>query len=119
MMMRFLICFSFLLLGCLQSEKEIVDYVKPLKMDDSNDIISFEHIGSIVADKDIVILGESGHGDGKTHELKSRLIKYLIEEKGFNTFAGEGTGFLDMETLNENSSQVTIPYNFLNSANFG
>ena len=113
MMMRFLMCFSFLLLGCLQSEKEIVDYVKPLKIDDSNDVKSFELLGSIVADKDIVILGESGHGDGKTHELKSRLIKYLIEEKGFNTFAGEGTGFLDMETLNENSFQITIPHNFL------
>ena len=113
MTMRFLICFSFLFLGCLQPEKEIVDYIIPLAIDDANDIKSFEHIGSIVADRDIVILGESDHGDGKTIELKSRLVKYLIEEKGFNTFAGEGVGFFDMEILNENPSKITIPQNFL------
>lgn len=85
----------------------------PLTLEGGNDEKSFENIGNIVADKDIVILGESDHGDGKTIELKARLVKYLIEEKGFNTFAGEGAGFLDMEALNENPSHVTIPPNFL------
>lgn len=114
MIFRSLFLIAFLFLSCTsQPEKKIANHAFPLPMDYANDPASFEHIGNIVADKGIVILGESGHGDGKTHELKYRLTKYLIEKKGFNTFAGEGTGFLDMYILNENPPEVPLPPNFL------
>lgn len=104
-----------LLMSCTQTDKEISDYITPFKIDEINEGKAFEHIGNIVANKEIVILGESDHGDGRSIELKARLVKYLIEEKGFNTFAGEGAGFLDMESLNKNSSGFKIPFKFLNS----
>lgn len=96
--MKYLILLiSLVFINCTKPEKKIANQVIPLDLNSSQ---PFEHIGNIVADKRIVVLGESQHGDGKTLEMKSRLLKYLIEEKGFNTIAFEGRGFLDMEILN-------------------
>ncbi len=61
---------------------------------------SFECITEVLKEKDIVILGEAGHGDGKTFEVKANLIKYLIEKEGFNALAIEGAGFIDMQIKN-------------------
>ncbi len=96
--MKYLILLlSLVFINCTKPEKKIANQVIPLDLNSSQ---PFEQIGNIVADKQIVVLGESQHGDGKTLEMKSRLLKYLIEEKGFNTIAFEGRGFLDMEILN-------------------
>lgn len=43
----------------------------------------------------IVLIGEAGHGDGRTFELKGKLIEYLVEHHGFNTIAFEGAGFIE------------------------
>lgn len=91
------IIICYLILGCAPTEKKITDHVVPIDIESDT---AFEYIGDIVENKDIVLLGESEHGDGRTHEMKSHLIKYLVEEKGFNTIALEGVGFLDMEILN-------------------
>lgn len=93
--MIFFILYS--LIACTSPEKKIANQIVPVNL---NPEAGFEHIGNILGDKEIVILGESWHGDGKTLEIKSHLLKYLIEKKGFNTLAFEGRGFLDMEILN-------------------
>lgn len=59
----------------------------------------FSFLDNLIQDKDIVILGEASHGDGHTFEIKSELVRYLIEEKSFNTFAFEARDFLQMEYI--------------------
>jgi erythromycin esterase len=49
----------------------------------------------IVADKKIVLLGESSHGIGDYYSLKARLIKYLHQECGFEVLALE-SGIADI-----------------------
>lgn len=105
--LKFLILLFFI--NCARPENKIANSVVSL---DINSTAPFEHLGKIVGDKEIVILGESQHGDGKTLEMKSRLLKYLIKEKGFNTIAFEGRGFLDMEILNTSTPLDTLIKSF-------
>ncbi len=60
-------------------------------------------IDDFIENKDIVILGEASHGDGRTFEIKSDLVKYLVEEKGFTTFAFESRDFLEIAYIGGNS----------------
>src|SRR5690606_18440195 len=64
---------------------------------------SFSFLDEVVENKNIVFLGEPGHGYGKTREVTSILVKYLVEQKGFNTIAIEGFGFIDMEIVNNSA----------------
>jgi erythromycin esterase len=81
-------------------EKNIANYILVLDSNNyqKNDLF-FNPLKSIIKDKQIIILGESSHGDGKTFEVKVNMIKYLQKEFGFNTVAMEGAGFLDMQLM--------------------
>lgn len=48
-------------------------------------------IDSICLDKKLILIGELDHGDGSSFVVKSNLIKYLHEEKGFNTLILEAS----------------------------
>ncbi|WP_233266126.1 erythromycin esterase family protein [Myroides fluvii] len=78
-------------------EEQIAAYLIPFEQVDT---ASFEEIANRIGDCDLVILGESGHGDGTTYEVKAELVQYLMKEKGFNTLALEGEGFIQMEIKN-------------------
>ena len=53
-----------------------------------NDLAELQNI---VNDADIVCLGESRHDIHEQFQLKNRLVRYLVEEMGFTTFALEGS----------------------------
>ncbi|MDR0230110.1 MAG: erythromycin esterase family protein [Flavobacteriaceae bacterium] len=78
-------------------EQQVASHIIPFERIDNS---SLEEIANRIGDKDIVILGECGHGDGKTYEVKAELVQYLMKEKGFNTLAIEGEGFIDLELKN-------------------
>lgn len=71
-----------------------------------------------IQNKRIVVLGESTHYDGSTFEAKSRLIKFLHQELGFDILAFEASQY-DMWRLNNNKSLPEIEglYNFWTQSN--
>ncbi|MEU9123442.1 erythromycin esterase family protein [Streptomyces sp. NPDC048506] len=46
-------------------------------------------LGSMIGDAKVVGLGEATHGSHEFFTMKERLFRYLVEEKGFTTFALE------------------------------
>ena len=94
------------------AEKQIADQF----MDFSDESTNFEPIKNAVKDKRIVILGEAGHADGKTFEIKSKLIKYLNADNEFDVVL-EGMGFLDGAVLQGVLPPLCIDSNYLNVAN--
>ena len=54
-----------------------------------NEGIAF--LRDIVGDARIVSLGENTHGARDFFEMKARILRFLVEEMGFNTFAIEAT----------------------------
>ncbi|CAH0335213.1 hypothetical protein FVB9288_00846 [Flavobacterium sp. CECT 9288] len=76
---------------------------------------NFKKLDQYIANKEIILLGEAAHGEGKTFEVKTQIVKYLVEEKGFNTIAMEGMDFLQMEFINGRSVlKNNLPDNFEN-----
>lgn len=99
MNVRFIYFFAYAitLVGCkVNVTKEVANQMIEVNVKEMNFIDDF------IEDKDIVILGEASHGDGRTFEIKSDLVKYLVENKGFNAFAFESRDFLEIEYVKGN-----------------
>src|SRR5690554_62079 len=79
------------------------------KIDDfytnNTDFSDLEFLKKELQNKKIVVLGESGHGDGASFEAKTRLVKFLVEEMDYSTLAFEGGGFTEMAFASEKISQ--------------
>ena len=82
----------------------------------SDEQTSFEPIKTAVKDKRIVILGEAGHADGKTFEIKSKLIEFLNANNEYDVVL-EGMGFLDGAVLQGVLPPLCIDSNYLDVAN--
>ena len=77
---------------------------------------SFETIANLTKDKQIIILGECGHGDGKTFEIKSEIVRYL-DSIGDYTLILEGMNPFDGAILNKELPVLIINTSWLNISN--
>ena len=108
--MKSIFLFSFLSILSFSAlcQKQVKEYVQqrmvPIKTIDpaATDFSDLSPIGAAIGESRIVMIGEQDHGDGSTMLAKSRLIKYLHEEKGFKVLAFEG----DLFALNEGWGQL-------------
>lgn len=63
--------------------------INDLKICDMNDYTEYSVFDSVIADKRMVFLGESGHSGQEYNQSKFKIIKYLHEKHGFNTIIFE------------------------------
>ena len=98
--------------GKQPAEQQIADQFMAF----SDESASFEPIKTAINDKRIVILGEAGHADGKTFEIKSELIEYLNADNEYDVVL-EGMGFLDAAVLQSVLPPLCIDSNYLDVAN--
>ena len=98
--------------GTAPTEKQVVDGFSAY----SDDYSAFEPIKNAVKGKRIVILGEAGHADGKTFEIKSKLIKFLNANNEYDVVL-EGMGFLDAAVLQGILPPLCIDSSYLDIAN--
>ncbi|HJR36514.1 MAG TPA: erythromycin esterase family protein [Gemmatimonadales bacterium] len=66
----------------------------PVSLDDTADYSDLEPLGRAIGNRRIVLLGENGHGVAEFTMLKSRLIRYLHQRKGFDLVVFE-SGFYE------------------------
>lgn len=89
--------------AALLEQKAIIQkLVKPIKElpFDAVDNSDLEAIGDAIGDANMVVLGQQTHGEANIFTLKSRIIRYLHEQKGFNVLAVE-SGAFDTECMGE------------------
>lgn len=79
-----------------------------LNSTDGNLFSNQDFFDSIISNKRIILLGELNHGDGSSFELKTKLVKYLHQNHGFNTLVFE-SGLIDAESI-QRSVQNGISY---------
>ena len=66
------------------------NFKQVVSIDPSNNNYSdLNSIGEAIGNANVVLLGEQDHGDAPTFLAKTRLIKYLVEIKGFSVVAFE------------------------------
>jgi erythromycin esterase len=97
------IIISFVFICFLSCNKKITTSLsrKMIEFESKNGLpTDFEKLDKFIENKEIILLGEAAHGEGKTFEVKTQIVKYFVEEKGFNTIALEGMDFLEMEFIN-------------------
>ena len=84
--------------------------IKSLSMDDTNynDLKIFD---TILLGNKVLMLGENTHDDGQTLRAKSRLIKYLHENLGYNIVlyeAGQYDTWIMNEEMNEHKKSKIV-----------
>ena len=108
----FLICsVIFLVSSCVKEYDE--NYVAGKFVSPDNRYDLYKLIEKYSKDKRIIILGECGHGDGRTFEIKSEIVRYL-DSIGDYTLILEGMNPFDGAILNEELPVLIINTSWLN-----
>lgn len=111
---KIILLFSFLTAALLAQENKVFDCIdNSLVTIDATEVdkltdYNLNFLKEKLKDSEIIILGESGHGDGSAFTAKTKMIKFLVNEMGFNTLAFEGANMLEMHQaqikINENGN---------------
>lgn len=67
---------------------------------DDDDMTDLHPFGEIVDEARVVVCGEATHGTHEFFALKHRLLKFLVEQKGFTLFAIED-GLIEVDGINQ------------------
>lgn len=70
-----------------------------------------EPIGKAIGERKIVFLGEPSHGDGGAIQMKTRIVKYLHEKKGFDVLLFENDLCSILFDLSELHDTISIRQN--------
>ena len=85
------------LISCQSTEnsKNLTESITPVRSIDplDEDYTDLIPLKTAIGDAKMVLLGEQEHGDGSTFLAKSRLVKFLHAEMGFNVVAFEADFF--------------------------
>lgn len=100
--------FLLLIIPSFLYAQDFTDEVHLFSPEEHTEEAIFDEIGRLVQDKRIVLLGEAGHGDGRTFKYKTKLIKHLVDNYGFTTVGLEGGDFLGFQYLNGTLPQDTL-----------
>ena len=105
MMKMFLYCFCmYLTLPSTVYSNEIIKNVNPVSIKHNNDFTDLAAFGDAIGDKSIVFLDELTHGEKEAFALKSRIVKYLHQHKGFEVLILE-SGLYDVERIWKNTNK--------------
>lgn len=77
-----------------------------LKLNEMNNFSDLNFLKETLKDKRIVLLGESSHGIGDYYTFKSRLIRFLHQEMGFEVLAME-SGIADVYLQYKKTDSLT------------
>ncbi|ANH80673.1 hypothetical protein A8C56_06500 [Niabella ginsenosidivorans] len=101
--------FSYLLIikiyGQGAIKKYVADHTIEIRTIDpaSTEYSDLQPLGNAIGNAQVVMLGEQDHGDAAAFAAKTRIIKYLHEQKGFDVLAFES----DLFALTEGWDQVS------------
>lgn len=95
----FLLFFSFVLFSQTSISKSINLSEPPISKD-------FSFLKEELKDVQVVMLGEISHFDGNVFETKTEIVKYLVENMGFNVIAFE-SGIYDLWKAQEEINKGT------------
>ena len=76
--------------GLSAAVREVVKPIRSIDPDDT-DFADLAVIGEAIEEARVVVLGEATVGDGASHLMKSRLVKYLHGELGFTVLVYEAS----------------------------
>lgn len=81
--------------------------IQPIN-DQGNDYNDFTLLDTSIGEADIVLLGEPSHGDGGAIQMKTRIVKFLHEKKGFDVLLFEADLYAIMYGLAHEKDPLTI-----------
>jgi len=95
----FFLLFSFQIQAQI-NQNDLQENITEIKSIDASgdENIGFDILSQKIGDSRIVMLGEQTHGHGTTFIAKTRIIKYLVENLGFDVLAFE-SGFYEINKL--------------------
>jgi len=95
----------FLLTSPLSFASEALKNIHPINIETTDDFTDLRAFGTAIGDKSIVFLDELTHGEKEVFALKSRIVQYLHQHKGFEVLILE-SGIYDVSRIWKNNTQA-------------